>query len=243
MKRIISLLLTLMMLCGAALADAPAYSPALAAEKLAIHAMYEQYDFTLETLGVFSIISAEKDGAWYVSFQTILLPYSRVGQYDAVVKGDDVTLTWTHDGTDVDHTTGDPECAVWCPAQIETYLATHYTERHIWIRPYFKVDRDHHNVYDEIWGTMGLTRIPEDDEKPVPDDLRAAANAAVMDVYGMTEEQFAYFERADRDMAIAPDGRTYFWLTYPGMDMFINVLVDAETNEVISIDLYSGGNG
>ena len=242
MKKLLSLMLALLLTMNLAWAE-NTYSPAVQAEKLAIRTMYEKYGFTLETVGVFTVLSAEKDGAWYVSFQCCYLPYSRLGQYDAIVTGEDVQLAWTHDSTTEDYTAGDPACAVWGAKQIEAYLAVDYTRRHKWIAPYFAEGEQYHAVTDDVWAELGLVRIPEDEVPRLPDDLRTAANAAVKDVFGMTDEQFAIFERAERDMAVAPDGVKYFFLTYPSQDMCIQLLMNAETAEIMDITLMSGGNG
>lgn len=172
-----------------------------------------------------------------------MLPPSRVGQYEAVVTGEDVQLTWTHDGTDADYTTGDPTCAVWGPGQIAAYLAVHYSERYIWVAPYFAEGEECPESATSVWLQLGLEYVPEDEIPRLPDALRAVADVAVQDFYGMTDEQFALFERAARDMAIARDGAKYFVLTYPSQDMCIHLLMNAETAEIVDITLMSGGNG
>ena len=243
MKKLLPLLLALL-LPATTLAEESLYTPALQAEKLAVRAMYEKYSFTLETIGTFfTTIPVETDGAWHIVFHSDVLPPSRAGQYEAIVTGDDVQLTWTHDGTDVDYTTGDPACPVWGPEQIAVYLGVHYTTRHKWIAPYFAEGEECPESATSVWLELGLEHMPEDEVPRLPDNLRAAANAAVKDFYGMTDEQFALFERAERDMAVAPDGSKYFSLVYPSMDMCIHLLMAADTGEIVDITLMSGGNG
>lgn len=95
MKRMLALLLTaiLMMTSASGLAESPRYSAVLQAEKLAIAAMYVQYGFTVETLGVFTMTSTQEDNGFHVSFQSEVLPYDRVGRYDAKVAGNKANLT------------------------------------------------------------------------------------------------------------------------------------------------------
>ncbi|MBR2168892.1 MAG: hypothetical protein IJ952_00740, partial [Alistipes sp.] len=79
-----------------------------------------------------NIALSQQDGAYTFRFQSAFLPASRVGEYTAIVKGEDVTLTWTHDGTNIDHSAGDPDCAVWGQSQIKAYLAVDSGERYLW---------------------------------------------------------------------------------------------------------------
>ena len=73
MKKLLAWLLCLL-LPAAALAETPAYAPAVRAQRLAIHAMYGKYGFTPETLGVFSVTAEEQNGAWRIVFLTDMLP-------------------------------------------------------------------------------------------------------------------------------------------------------------------------
>ena len=260
MKKLLAWLLCLL-LPAAALAETPAYAPAVRAQRLAIHAMYEKYGFTPETLGVFSVTAEEQNGAWRIVFLTDMLPPSRVGQYEAIVTGEDVQLTWSHDGTTADYAAGDPECAVWGPGQIAAYLAVDPGVREWWLAPYFPEGEDSSMTaprktipnrallnpraerISSVWLALDLQYVPRQEVPSLSDELRAAANAAVQDIYAMTDGQFALFAPVTHDMAVAPDGSRYFYLVYPGADMCIQLLMNAETAEIVEIMLMSGGNG
>lgn len=244
MKRILSLLIALLLLGSAALAEAPVYSPALEAQKKAIHAMYEQYGFTLETLGVFTTLVHEKDDAWYVSFQSAFMPYSRVGQYDAVVKGDEVTLIWTHDESGVDHTTGDPACTVWGPKQIEAYLAVDSLERHHWTAPYYAGENDVVEIFTSVWLELGLSTVPQEEGDLPYDEARIIADAALADVFLMSSEDIAALEHnVSAAIKAAADGRRFVELIFAHSELCFQILIDAATGEVHHIALLSGGNG
>lgn len=245
MKRILTLMLTLMLLASSALADAPSYSPALTAQKLAIHAMYEKYGFSAETLGVFYILTTEQDGTYTMHFRSAFLPASRVGEYTAVVKGKDVTLSWSHDGTDIDHTSGDPECAVWGPSQIETYLAVDSGERYLWTAPYFANDSDlFPEPHTSIWLELELSKVPKKASDLSIQEARTIADAALMDVYGLTAEAVAGLDHSVNAETVASnDGRRFIDLTFSNPDMCFHILINADTHDVFHIVCWSGGNG
>lgn len=245
MKRMLALMLTaiLMMTSASVLADTPRYSAVLQAEKLAIAAMYAQYGFTVETLGAFTMTTSQDEDVCRVSFQSEVLPYDRVGRYDAVVTGNKARLTWSLDGSDpAQLASGDPAALCWGAKQIETYLAVDICDRHAWVEPYLS-EAAPVIVHSDTWDTLGLTRLPEDQEQPIPDDLLLAASAALKDVYALSDTQFDQLDFPERDMVTTADGRTCYWLTYPAFDLCFHVLIDAGTQEVLSIDLLSGGNG
>lgn len=245
MKRILALMFTLMLLCSAALADAPSYSPALAAQKLAIHAMCEKYGFSAETLGVFSVLTTQQDSAYTFRFQSAFLPASRVGEYTAIVKGEDVTLTWTHDGTNIDHSTGDPDCAVWGPSQIKAYLAVDSGERYLWTAPYFANDGDSFPEPEtSVWLELELSKVPKKVSDLPVKEARAIADAALMDVYGLTAEAVAALDHSVNTETVASnDGRRFIDLTFSNPDMCFHILINADTRDVFHIVCGSGGNG
>lgn len=244
MKKLLTLLLALMLPCMA-LADAPRYAPALQAEKLAIHAMYEKYGFTLETIGVFTVLSTEKDGSYTLHFQPTYLPASRVGEYTAVVKGDAVTLSWTHDGTAEDYMTGNPACPVWGPKQIAAYLAVDSGERHLWIVPYLANDSDWFpEPNTSVWLELELSKVPDKAGDLPVKEARAIADAALMDVYGMTAEAVAALDHFIHAETVASkDGRRFIDLTFSNADLGFHILINAGTGDVFHIVCWSGGNG
>ena len=91
MKRMLTLLLALLMLCSAALAEAPSYSPEMTALKTANALMYEKYGFTWRTLGVLSAEITPADSSATVTYRSYLLPASRMGEYTVTIAGGSIS--------------------------------------------------------------------------------------------------------------------------------------------------------
>lgn len=238
---LLALLLILLLLFSTARTDAPAYSATLSAEKLAISAMYDQYGFTPETLGLFTISThAAKDVAC-VHFYSELLPFSRVGQYTALIDGHNVTLTWTHDNKDAAlYQSGDADAPYWGIRQLEAYLAS--DDRAAWIKDYHALGEQDVYLPASLWLDWELERLPEGQAIRPSKDVYAAAEAAIMDVYRLSAEEISALEHG-HDIAFTPDGHRYHSLTYSGQDLCFHVLIDSQTEQIIDIALESGGIG
>lgn len=245
MKRILilllSLLLILLIVFSTARTDAPAYSAALSAEKKAIAAMYDQYGFTPETLGLFTISTHTAGDTACVHFYSELLPFSRVGQYTALISGKNVTLSWTHDDKDAAlYQSGDADAPYWSVKQLEAYLAS--DDRAAWSKDYHAPGEQDVYLPASLWLDWELERLPEGKAVRPSKDVYAAAEAAIMDVYGLTAEDISVLEH-DHDVALTPDGQRYRSLTYSGQDLCFHVLIDEASEQIIDIALESGGIG
>lgn len=245
MKRILILLLALVLILLIAFSttrtDAPAYSATLSAEKKAIAAMYDQYGFTPETLGLFTVSTHTADKTACVHFYSELLPFSRVGQYTALIDGRNVTLTWTHDDKDTAlYQSGAADAPYWGVRQLEAYLAS--DDRVAWSKDYHAPGEQDVYLPVSLWLDWELERLPEGKAVRPSKDVYAAAEAAIMDVYGLTAEDISSLEH-DHDIAFTPDGYRYHNLTYSGQDLCFHVLIDTENKQIIDIALSSGGVG
>lgn len=246
MKRPLILLLVLLLilplLFSAAQTDAPAYSAELTAEKKAIAAMYDQYGFTPETLGLFTMSTHTAGDTACVHFYTELLPFSRVGQYTALINGQHVTLSWTHDNKDAAlYQSGAADAPYWGVKQLEAYLASE--DRSVWSNAYLAPGEQFVYLPASLWLDWNLERLPEEQTIRPSKVIYAAAEAAVMDVYALSPEEFAALNHPDYGTALTPDGHRYHSITYPGYDMYFHVLIDAETEQIIDISLETGGIG
>lgn len=245
MKRALILLLALLLLLPliltAAQTNAPAYSDALSAEKKAIAAMYDQYGFTPETLGLFTISTHAAGDTACVHFYSEFLPFSRVGQYTALIDGKSLTLTWTHDDKDAAlYQSGAVDAPYWGIRQLEAYLAA--DDRAAWQKDYLAPGEQYVYLPSSLWLDWELERLPEGRAIRPSKEVYAAAEAAISDVYGLAAADVSALEH-DHDIALTPDGYRYHSLTYAGQDLCFNVLIDAENEQIIDITLSSGGVG
>lgn len=234
-----------LLLLTSALADAPVYSPEVAAQKLAIAAMYEKYGFTPQTIGVFTPIITVGEAETRVLFRSYFLPGSRLGEYEVVIRGDDVTITWSHDGEDVSAwQPGDPECPCWGPEQILAYEAQGIGKRDDWIKAYYAEGEAAQDEPTSIWLELGLDLAPEAEGDLTRDEARQIACAAMMDVYGLTEaETEKLYAGCEKQIVLAEDGRRFRELHFADAFKGFALLVNAQTGEVFHIYLFAGGNG
>ena len=244
MKRLLTLLLSLLLICPAALAEEPDYSPALAAKKLAIAAMYDKYNFTPETLGVFTVAAETAGDVACVHFYCEFLPYSRVGQYTALIDGAQVNLTWSYDNADpAPLAVYNADTPFWGPRQIEVYLTVDTGKRHTWLKPYYESWEQDVYLPASTWLDMSLERLPDEQTMRPPQAVFTAAQNAIIDVFRLTDAEFARLNYTSRSTYIDADGKEYYTFTYSELNLCFQVLMDAETNQVIDVTLSSGGNG
>lgn len=242
MKRILSLLLTLMLLCGAALAET-VYSPELTALKTAYASLREKYGFTLTTSGVFYPEVTVTDGEARVVFHPCtFLPVDRLGEYTAVITGDTVTLTWSHDARAADLTAA-PDCPIWGQAQLQAYFDQGVVARDTWVEKYISPSQESLDTPDASDG-LDAKWIPADHKDIPRDQLSQTAQAAFADIYAMTPAEIdALYIEAEDGILQCPDGCEYWLLRSGDVDYFFTLLIDKATGELFRISLSSGGLG
>jgi len=243
MKRILCLMFTLMLLCSAALADAPAYSPEVTALKIANALMYEKYGFTWRTLGVLTTEITSAEDSTIVTYRSYLLPASRLGEYTVTITGDQAEIAWTHDGTDAAQwQSGDPESSCWGSSQVDAYLAQGGGERNTWLKPYFAADEQQADPPPTYGADFTLAASNDSDISRA--QARAAADPALMEIFALPAEELAQLDRAvDACTVQNADGRRFWSLTYADYESCFYILIDAATSEVVYITHQAGGNG
>lgn len=246
-KLLMLLALTVMMaMCATTALAELHYTPEVKAQRLAIAAMQDKYGFTLQTLGLFNPQITVAEEMSCVHFRCGFLPYSRVGEYTVLINGNRLSISWTYDDVDPAlYQSGDPQAPCWGVKQLEAYLAVDSGARAEWLQPFYALGEQDVHVPASMWDTLNLTRLPEEEQKRAPVSVRAAAEDAILDVFGLSTDWFdARLSPDDSDALISPTGRLYYTLLYSGgSDFGIHVLVDAETCEIMSITPSSGGNG
>lgn len=235
--------LVLMMMASVALAAVVLnYSPAVSAKKLAVQTMCDTYGFDRDTLGLFKVDVKENDQCTHVYFlPNEFLPVERIGEYDVHIADGKAEVRWTHGGTDsAIWQSGDPNAAVWGAKQLAAYLAAGPNERGDWLEPYMTT------------ATVLPMATPETmvspDTQPKTGDLPLAqamafADAALMDVYGMTEAEVAGLDHDVYASVIVENDRRVWDITYGDSEGTYSVHLDAETGEILDIGMSTGGNG
>ncbi|MGN0754041.1 MAG: hypothetical protein ACI4ME_06230 [Aristaeellaceae bacterium] len=242
MKHLLKALLALcaagMLLCSAAMAEAPACSPELTAAKTAIGALYDQYGFTAEMLGMFTMTVAAEEEATRVHLISTLLPLGRVGEYEVTIRGDQAEAKWTHDDKDESlWASGALDCPYWGAKQLQTCLdKTDYI---------FGSDGDIPENVPNLYDSLDFTAVPPEKDELPSEERYALARAALADVYGLSEETMSSLESlyGEERILICGDGRRLLEVTIAGRDLCCHVLFDTDTGEVFWIQLSSGGNG
>ena len=238
----LALAAALVMLASVALAAAVLnYSPAANAKKLATQAMYDTYGFDRSTLGLLQgVVTA--DGVRY--YPDSYLPVERIGEYLVKIDGETVTATWSHDDKDaVLWQSGDPAAPVWGVKQLAAYLAVDPGERGDWLAAY-TVTALPMPAATPVPETMAGVNTVAQEQNDLPlAQAMAYADAALMDVYGMTEGEVAAIDHDVDARVIVENARRIWSLTYGDGEGMYYIKLDAATGEILDIGMSTGGNG
>ena len=241
MKKILSLLLMLSMLFALTTsAEAPAYSPEMYAQKVAIAAVKVKYGLTTDILGLFfpqvTITEDETRVAFYPSSS---LPVDRIGVYEVVLTKGAITIRWTHDGEDPYLWQSDDLFSdFWGARQLQICLDV----QGIWN---FFVD-ENQEAYnpparlDNISFDIGTRR----DAATYIHTAYALADAAVMDMYGLTIYEVEALEHDyEADLLLLEDGTRLWRLTLASASRCFTVFINDANCMVYDVILSTGGNG
>ena len=255
MKRKLTMSLALaaavVMMCSVAVAAVVlSYSPAASAKKLATQAMYAAYGFDRSCLGLFTVETEQTGQGVRVHYRACdFLPQDRIGEYDVLVADGHAEITWTHDDKDAAlWQSGEMDAPYWGAKQLQEYLAVDPLERGGWLDPYMTTATA--SVRPAVTPVPGQAPATEwAPEERAETDLsleqaRAIADAALRDVYGMTEEEVAALDHdVYASIWVYPDGQRNWSLTYSDAEAMYSIELDASTGEVRDVDMSTGGNG
>lgn len=255
MKKFVAIALAMLMLLTTTAAMAAAmvtYSPEAAAKKLATQAMCDTYGFDRNTLGLFKMEVVENGQQTLVHVQALeFLPMERVGTYLVTIENGAAIATWTHDGQDTSlWQTDDPASPVWGAKQLAAYLDTDPGARDQWLAPYLP-------TAEPVAALASSTPTPppavydvdaEPDTAPKPHELtlaqaQAYADAALVDMFGMTEAEVASLDHELYAYVLENAGRRFWNITYANNEAVYYVYLDTVTGEIIDIGVSTGGNG
>lgn len=240
MKRLLALLLVSILAMPTALAES-AYSPEVTTLKTALAALREQYGFTLTTAGVFyPEITTTTDGAQVIFRPYTFLPVDRLGEYTAIITGETVTITWSHDITAL---TTDPDCPIWGHVQVQTYFDQGVGHRDTWVESYITAEQERTESPD-VRDSLSYTWVSLEKQDIPKDQLHHLAAAALADIYAIPsaglDEMYITVESGYLQCA---DGTAYWLLRSGDENYFFTLLINKETNQVFRTTQYSGGLG
>lgn len=241
MKRVLTLILTaLLLFTVTALAESPAYTPEMAAQKVAIAAVKVKYGLTTDLLGLFTpqIIITEADTR-VAFYPASYLPVDRIGVYEVVLTDSTIDVHWTHDGQDPYLWQSDDIFSeYWGARQLQTCLNV----QGIW-RFFVEENQEAFTPHDRLDG-VNFTIGTRKDASMYILDAYALADAAVMDMYGLTIYEAEALEHDyEADVLLLEDGTRLWRLTLASPSRCFSVFINDATGEVFDIIFSTSGNG
>lgn len=244
-KGIVIALIALLCMGTVAVAVGFNYSADVQAQKAANSILHEKYGISSESLGLFVVETSVDEHGTHVHYNAApFLPMDRIGEYEVLITEDGTEGTWSHD--DKDPTlweSGEPECPYWGEKQLQAYLAVDVSKRDEWLERYLAAGFepvDPHSVYD----TLEYTVAEPEKSDLTSRQVREYAKAAVVDVYGLTEDEAAQLEvTIYPELLRFTDGRRLWDVGFGTYEYSFRILLDAKTGEVVYIKMESGGNG
>lgn len=249
MKRMLTLILALMLLCGAALAEAPVFGPDALLLQQANAALTDKYGLTHEALGLFNPSIKHCGDSAFVTYTTNgSVPDILTGEYTVLVSVGSVQAFWTHDGVDAAlWQSGDLNSPAWGVKQLTAYLDEHPYTRASFCDPYEQVQRA-----AELKALTAAT--DKEDLTPANRESANAASeaalAAVQVMYSLTDEETANLHWvADlSSLSHYRDGHSQWHLMFQEVADVLDpisyyVTLDADTHVILYITHSSGGVG
>ncbi len=236
------------------------YSPTAQAKKLAMAALEEKYGLDTACMSLFlSYVEETDDGLLVVFSADFVIPAMQAGVYTVLVKDEEVTAAWSHDGTAADYQSGSLECEVWGEQQLRTCLAAEDLDA--LVAPYMEngptgLPRgdDSFTMYladgrplklhtDTATGkaVYSLKDAPVRTQPQDGDILRkeafVLATAAVTDAYDLSETDSAALEQNSYYLFQHPDGQRVWELRLflRKDNLTFSVMLDAQTGEIITM--------
>ena len=247
-------------LATALAAVAVLYSDNAAKINLAREALYETYKLTPKTLGLFTQDGREENGVYTLTWTCNTYHPSLTGVYTTVVKDGKATASWSYDDVDKSvYDSGALSAPVWGPKQLEASFASK-EEASGYSLALDAKDRENgvaettgHKSEpladgERIWqGEILREAEPGANDLPVERAYAIAVQALVTD-FGMDEDVIAANTATlDEAFLLREDGSGVWdiglYLIIDGVDYDCAVRLDSVTGEVLTIDVWTGGNG
>lgn len=230
-------------------------SPEASAILRARQVLIKEYQFTNETLGCFSPVATGENGVWTVVFHGTMYHPSLLGDYTVILDGDASTATWTHDDADkalLD--SGEMTSPAWGQKQIEKALRDPDGAYAVQAPLYAADKEEADDIPDlkdgEIWW-MGMNEILKrgvPGEKDIPMEQALDITYQVLkEDYNLTDEDIKNCELVDATFCTRENGGAVWgislYLIKDGVEWSAGAIIDAQTGEIFSADITTGGNG
>ena len=271
MAVVLAVLLTLLATTALAVALIR-YSPRVSLETQARQLLMAQYGMTRETLGLFTSEVTEAADESVVTFTAALWDDELTGVYTVRFRDGQATASWSYDDIDPDlWQDGEFAAPVWGVAQLKAYLAQDADQRpsipyelahprdtdylaelresipdpdpdiesgfwdgERWIAQRWDGQRW---IYDDEWVEGDLTYAQAED----------IARAALVETFDLPESSTADIEFFDAILYPGENGQhtwtLHGFLYLDDVDLNMYAEIDAQSGEVLSIGLETGGNG
>ena len=240
---VIALIVLLCMSTVAAAVTLLTYSPEVKAQKMAMEALQAKYGLTRSSFGLFTVECSEDEDGTHVWYRAnVYLPVERVGDYHVLLVDGKAEAWWTHDDKDPAlWKGGSPESPYWGDKQLQAYLNAPNPGE--WLQPYLTPAQDD-MALPSFYDTLDFTVVQKEETDMSFREAQALADAALMDVYGMTAEEVARYDHyLDGRILLCADGQRLWEITIADYAGAYTVLLDVRTGEIVHVMLTTGGNG
>ena len=230
---------------------------------LAREALYEKYDLTPKTLGLFLYEGKEENGEFSLTWACDTFHPALTGIYTTIVKNGNAEASWSYDDVDnAAYDSGDFSAPVWGYKQLEASFtdkeaASEYSMI-IYKQEQENGKQDALYVPPKLLGE-GETYWKDGEiiraAKPGVNDLSRdqafeIAVQAFAEDFGKLNIDVKHIASSlvqDESFHVRENGQTLwmFWgyMTHNGVEYECGITLDGTTGEVLSIDVLTGGNG
>lgn len=249
MKKILTLLLTAMLILPAAMAEEVTLAPDMLALQRANRAMTEKYGHTHETLGLFEVGLIQGGEQYLITYTSGgSVPEALTGKYYALVTGEEVHVVWTHDGVDAAlWQSGELASPAWGVKQLTVYLDEHPYTRSTFCDPYEAAALS--ELEKTVTGAVPFNEVTRDD-RSAAEAASKLARKAVQVMYGLSDEVVArlHWPADMTSVAHDPDGHTEWLIVLQDNADVLDpvtyyVTLNGDTGEILRITHFSGGVG
>lgn len=249
MRRLIPLLLALLLFALPALAeDGPVFTEDALLLQRANRALEARYGLTPAMLGLFDAELTHYGNVCAVRYLPRSRPHPRLtGEYLVLIDGDAVQAMWTHDSVDPAlWQSGALTSPAWGAPQLLAYLTAGSFDREYFDEPYYTalpVDRAAFPG-DGFQGLEYRTGDLTEQEIAVP---AALGRAAVQEMYSLPDDAAAEMRLVNVVLYTSADGYAvwgvHFYHDTEPDEINYTVRIDAETSEILTVAVITGGIG
>ena len=226
---------------------------------LSREALYEKYNLTPQTLGLFLYERLEENGAFTLTWTCDTFHPALTGIYTTVVKDGNAEASWSYDDVDTSvYDSGAFSASVWGYKQLEASFKDKETASEYSLALYAQSSEKTEYVPPRLlgegeayWRDGEVIRAAEpginDLTRNQAYEIAIRAFAEDFNKFEIDVESIAASLTLDESFHVRDNGQTLwmFWayLIHDGVEYECGITLDGTTGEVLSIDVLTGGNG